>query len=101
LAALGAYHYDPSNHYPFSVCLTLPPPKVFRQLRFQHIVNDLNSLEILQRECIIPSFWLSPLIPAQWQHLLRLETEVDSGPTDVATHDFKVDSMMRGTLNGW
>jgi len=66
-----------------------PFANVFRQLRLQHIVNDLNSLDILEKERLLPSAWLSPLIPRQWRHLLRLETEVDTGPSNISTKDFR------------
>jgi len=76
-----------------------PLALVFRRLRLQHIVNDLNSLDILEKERIIPSSWLSPLIPIQWRHLLRLETELDSGPSaEVSSEDFASSCLRCGRI---
>ena len=50
------------------------------------------------QERIIPKSWLLPLYPAQWHRLLRLETEVDVGPLDLSTDDFRRSCLRCGRI---
>ncbi|XP_053574200.1 germ cell-less protein-like 1 isoform X2 [Bombina bombina] len=53
--------------------------QVFRHLKLQYIISDLNSVRIVERDALIPSEWLSSVYKQQWFAMLRTEQDNDTG----------------------
>ncbi|XP_074650673.1 germ cell-less protein-like 1 [Tubulanus polymorphus] len=61
----------------------------FRGIRYQHVINDMMSANLLEEENLIPKQWLLPLYRRQWKHMLSVEQGIDKGPTEEVTeHQF-------------
>ncbi|XP_033926368.1 germ cell-less protein-like 1 [Melopsittacus undulatus] len=69
---------------------------VFTHLRLQHIISDLASARILERDSLIPSEWLSPVYKQLWFAMLRVEQENDIGPREINKEELEGSSMRCG-----
>ncbi|OCT89926.1 hypothetical protein XELAEV_18018540mg [Xenopus laevis] len=69
---------------------------VFRHLRLQYIISDLASARIVERDCLIPSEWLSSIYKQQWFTMLRAEQDNDMGPQEINKDDLENSSMRCG-----
>uniref|UniRef100_A0A8B9GHY3 BTB domain-containing protein n=1 Tax=Amazona collaria TaxID=241587 RepID=A0A8B9GHY3_9PSIT len=69
---------------------------VFAHLRLQHIVSDLASARIIERDSLIPSEWLSPVYKQLWFAMLRVEQENDIGPQEINKEELEGNSMRCG-----
>ncbi|KAK3091844.1 hypothetical protein FSP39_023121 [Pinctada imbricata] len=55
----------------------------FQGLRWQHIVTDLTSLKVLEKDKIIKIDRLNPLFQHVWRRMLNVEHGADHGPSEV------------------
>ncbi|XP_013388946.1 germ cell-less protein-like 1 [Lingula anatina] len=62
--------------------------EAFQCLRFQHLVNDITSTQVLERDRIVPESWLYPWYKCQWHHMLKMEQGLDLGPKDIGDEIF-------------
>ncbi|KAE8618732.1 hypothetical protein XENTR_v10009479 [Xenopus tropicalis] len=69
---------------------------VFRHLRLQYIISDLASVRIVERDCLVPSEWLSSIYKQQWFTMLRAEQDNDMGPQEISKDDLENNSMRCG-----
>ncbi|XP_061204224.1 germ cell-less protein-like 1 [Neopsephotus bourkii] len=69
---------------------------VFTHLRLQHIISDLASARILEKDSLIPSEWLSPVYKQMWFAMLRVEQENDIGPEEINKEELEGNSMRCG-----
>ena len=53
---------------------------VFKKLRFQHIICDLNDTATLEQDRLIPLEWLTPIYKQQWLALLQEQEQREIGP---------------------
>uniref|UniRef100_A0A1A8CEJ6 Germ cell-less homolog 1 n=1 Tax=Nothobranchius kadleci TaxID=1051664 RepID=A0A1A8CEJ6_NOTKA len=69
---------------------------VFKLVRLQHIINDLASARILERDNILPPEWLTTMYKNQWFAMLRTEFDNDNGPQVSNKDEFELNSMRCG-----
>ncbi|XP_062452728.1 germ cell-less protein-like 1 isoform X2 [Rhea pennata] len=69
---------------------------VFKHLRLQYIISDLASARIIERDCLIPSEWLSSVYKQQWFAMLRAEQDNDIGPQEINKEELEGNSMRCG-----
>ncbi|XP_071953587.1 germ cell-less protein-like 1 [Antedon mediterranea] len=55
---------------------------LFRGVRLHHIINDLSSTRLIDKDKIIPPSWILPVYKQQWQNMLCVEQGQDKGPTE-------------------
>ncbi|KAL1765190.1 germ cell-less 1-like [Sigmodon hispidus] len=70
---------------------------VFKKLRFQHIICDLSSMTVLERDRLIPLEWLSPIYKQQWLTLLQAQQHREIGPRIINDEELEGCSMRCGT----
>ncbi|XP_036030100.1 germ cell-less protein-like 2 [Onychomys torridus] len=70
---------------------------VFKKLRFQHIICDLASTTLLERDRLIPLEWLSPVYKQQWLTLLHSQQHKEIGPGIINEKELEGCSMRCGT----
>ena len=63
--------------------------KVFKSLRFNHLVNHHMDMDMLLKDRIIPERWSSKVYRHQWQLLLRADQGVDRGPQSMTDTEFE------------
>merc|ERR1719266_1483964 len=66
-----------------------PYAKVFKSLRFNHLVNHHMDMDMLLKDRIIPEMWTSKVYRHQWQLLLRADQGVDRGPQSMTDSEFE------------
>ena len=77
-----------------------PYAPVFKALRFFHLVNHHMDMDMLLKDKIIPSKWMSIVYQHQWQLLLRADQGVDRGPQTMTEEEFEKHCLRCGrTLN--
>lgn len=77
-----------------------PYAKVFKSLRFNHLVNHHMDMDMLLKDRILPDRWMHPVYRHQWQLLLRVDQGVDRGPQGMSTKEFEEMCLRCGrTLN--
>ncbi|XP_005372475.1 germ cell-less protein-like 2 [Microtus ochrogaster] len=54
--------------------------RVFKKLRFQHIICDVGDTATLERDRLIPLEWLAPIYKRQWLALLQEQEHMEIGP---------------------
>lgn len=52
----------------------------FRAIRLHHVVNDLRSIQLLDKDRIIPQDWMHPVYKKQWTSMLAMSQSRDPGP---------------------
>lgn len=62
--------------------------KVFKSLRFNHLVNHHMDMDMLIKDRIIPEKWMNSVYRHQWQLLLRADQGVDRGPQSMTSAEF-------------
>ncbi|XP_033119647.1 germ cell-less protein-like 1 [Anneissia japonica] len=55
---------------------------LFKGVRLHHIINDLSSTRLIDRDKIIPPSWILPVYKQQWQNMLCVEQGQDKGPSE-------------------
>ncbi|CAH1794550.1 unnamed protein product [Owenia fusiformis] len=70
----------------------------FKQIRFQHIISDLDSAQILEKDNIVPKAWLMSLYRTQWKQMLRVEHGKDLGPQEEMIPEFPSIAMRCGRI---
>ncbi|XP_033735521.1 germ cell-less protein-like 1 isoform X2 [Pecten maximus] len=53
------------------------------KVRWHHILTDLSSLKILEKDCIIDLDWIRLSYEHHWKEMLKMEQGQDSGPAEV------------------
>ncbi|XP_037011862.2 germ cell-less protein-like 1 [Artibeus jamaicensis] len=71
---------------------------VFKNLRFQHIICDLGSTRVIERDALIPSEWLSHVYKQQWFALLRTQQCEEIGPRYIDRKELEECSMRCGKM---
>eukprot|EP00118_Oscarella_pearsei_P004116 m.17109 g.17109 ORF g.17109 m.17109 type:complete len:470 (+) comp27320_c0_seq3:51-1460(+) len=61
---------------------------LFKGIRFQHIINDVSSVRMVDKEAIVPQSWLLPLYKRQWLRMLATCQNVDLGPSTMSEDIF-------------
>ncbi|XP_032746041.1 germ cell-less protein-like 2 [Rattus rattus] len=69
---------------------------VFKKLRFQHIICDLASTSVLERDRLIPVEWLSPIYKHQWLTLLQAQEYGTIGPQTINEEELEQNTMRCG-----
>ncbi|XP_056146947.1 germ cell-less protein-like 1 [Lampris incognitus] len=69
---------------------------VFKHLRLQYIVNDLASARVLERDNVLPPYWLTSVYKNQWFAMLRTEFDNDNGPQEANKEEIETCSMRCG-----
>ncbi|XP_047393969.1 germ cell-less protein-like 2 [Sciurus carolinensis] len=69
---------------------------VFKKLRFQHIICDLASTQIIEQDGLIPSEWLSSVYKQQWLTLLKAQQYREIGPREINETELEGYSMRCG-----
>ncbi|KAL1766992.1 germ cell-less 1-like, partial [Sigmodon hispidus] len=69
---------------------------VFKKLRLQHIICDLTSTTILERDRVIPLEWLSPIYKQQWLSLIQAQQQREIGPRVINKEELEECSMRCG-----
>ncbi|XP_067947296.1 germ cell-less protein-like 1 [Watersipora subatra] len=78
---LTSQEFGTGSHGSFlETCLGKIYKKVFAELRFQHIIIDLSSTNLLFKDRIVPREWLMPFFRIQWLTMLNMEQGEDLGP---------------------
>ncbi|KAM4819411.1 germ cell-less protein-like 2 [Thomomys bottae] len=73
-----------------------PFQPVFKKLRFHHIICDLASTGVIEKDHIIPSEWLSSVYKQQWLTLLKAQKHKEIGPRVINVKEFEGCSMRCG-----
>ncbi|XP_012891195.1 PREDICTED: putative germ cell-less protein-like 1-like [Dipodomys ordii] len=73
-----------------------PFQPVFKKLRFQHIICDLASTRLIEKDRLIPSEWLSSVYKQQWLTLLKTQKYKEIGPQVMNIREFEGCSMRCG-----
>lgn len=60
-----------------------PYMKVFKKLRFEHLLNYHLDLMMLLSDRIIPHSWLNNPLVSQWSSMLKIDQSLDKGPFDI------------------
>ncbi|XP_078740624.1 germ cell-less protein-like 1 isoform X2 [Lampetra fluviatilis] len=68
----------------------------FRSVRLQHVLNDLASSGIVERDRLVPHEWLMPLYRTQWLTMLRVEQDLDKGPVELDLEALEKQSLRCG-----
>ncbi|XP_021365320.1 germ cell-less protein-like 1 [Mizuhopecten yessoensis] len=55
----------------------------FCKIRWQHLLTDLASLKILEKDSIIDLDWIRLGFEHQWKEMLKMEQGQDSGPAEI------------------
>ncbi|XP_060083594.1 germ cell-less protein-like 1 [Ylistrum balloti] len=55
----------------------------FCKIRWQHLLTDLSSLKILEKDNIIDLDWIRLGYEHQWKEMLKMEQGQDSGPAEI------------------
>ncbi|XP_036915585.1 germ cell-less protein-like 1 [Sturnira hondurensis] len=71
---------------------------VFKNLRFQHIICDLASTRVIERDALIPSEWLSHVYKQQWFAFLRAQQCGEIGPRYINRKELDECSMRCGKM---
>ncbi|KAF6090498.1 germ cell-less 2, spermatogenesis associated [Phyllostomus discolor] len=94
-----------SRHRECSGCIAFLETKrgrafqsVFKNLRFQHIICDLASTRVIERDAVIPSEWLSHVYKQQWFALLRAQQCREIGPRYINGQELEEYSMRCGKM---
>ncbi|XP_023346472.1 germ cell-less protein-like 1 isoform X2 [Eurytemora carolleeae] len=61
---------------------------VFRNMRIVHMINHHLDLESLVSDRIIPNSWLSSVFYTRWMSLLRIDSGIDKGPSNLSEETF-------------
>ncbi|XP_041502222.1 germ cell-less protein-like 2 [Microtus oregoni] len=70
---------------------------IFKKLRFQHIICDLNDTATLEQDHLIPLEWLTHIYKQQWLALLQEQEQREIGPR-IISEEFEDCSMRCGTM---
>ncbi|CAG2207770.1 BTBD13 [Mytilus edulis] len=60
---------------------------VFCKIRWQHVINDLASLKLVEDDKVFHLAWIQPFFEQQWKKMLTIEQGRDHGPDDVPEED--------------
>ncbi|KAL5017969.1 hypothetical protein ScPMuIL_003691 [Solemya velum] len=71
---------------------------VFKELRWQHIISDMASIKILERDNIINMCWIEPVFQHQWKQMIQIEQKIDKGPESVEDDIFGQQSIRCGRI---
>ncbi|WAQ96200.1 GMCL1-like protein [Mya arenaria] len=55
---------------------------VFTKIRWNHVVNDLTSVRMIENDKIVPIGWLDPMFLYSWWRVLTVEQGHDKGPVE-------------------
>lgn len=55
---------------------------VFSKIRWHHVVNDIDSIRVLEHDNVLPIKWLDPVFLYGWRRVLTMEQGLDSGPNE-------------------
>lgn len=56
---------------------------VFCKVRWQHVINDLSSLKLVEDDKVFDLAWIQPYFEHQWKKMLHIEQGRDEGPEEV------------------
>ncbi|XP_032746013.1 germ cell-less protein-like 2 [Rattus rattus] len=71
---------------------------VFKKLRFQHIICDLASTSVLERDRLIPVEWLSPIYKQHWLTYLQAQEQKAIGPQTINEEELEQNTMRCGKM---
>ncbi|XP_052834220.1 germ cell-less protein-like 1 [Octopus bimaculoides] len=71
---------------------------VFRQVRFHHIINDMQSVKTLYADHIVSPEWLQPYFTYQWNKMLAVDQGLDKGPQQLSEEEFNKTAMRCGRI---
>jgi len=71
---------------------------IFKCLRLENMIGDIKSINLLDKDNLIPKDWLMPLYEKQWLRMLSVYTGDDNGPTDVDDEAFERHSCRCGRV---
>lgn len=61
---------------------------IFRKIRLQSIVNDLQSVRLIIHDRIIPKSWIEPYLVHNWLNLLFVDQDKLSNDFEIDPNDF-------------
>lgn len=60
---------------------------VFCCIRWQHVISDMSSIKVVEKEKIFSLDWIRPLFERQWKAMIQLEQGLDKGPEETPDVD--------------
>lgn len=71
---------------------------VFRKIRMQHIINDLQSLKLIHNDRIIPVAWIEAYYSKNWLNLLFIDQDRLSNEFEIDPAEFEANCMRFGRI---
>jgi len=94
----GQQQQDERTEYFLNSDRAKPYLAVFRNMRIAHMINHHLDLEILVSDRLIPESWLSSVFYTRWMSLLRIDSGMDKGPSDLSEETFDRESYRCGRI---
>jgi hypothetical protein len=71
---------------------------IFKQIRIQHILTDMGSLNLLYSDRIIPHNWIEPYYCRNWLNFIYIDQDVMSHEFELSKSQFDIECARFGRL---